>query len=100
MKKPELTTSQEQCLRNQLISPDQSGTVLRDFHTLLDHVGPEGVEAQGKYNLLPMKLIDELDRRLSRPLHLDLKRPQIRSHPYLQGLNCSFELPVLPASRG
>ena len=24
---------------------------------------------------------------MSRPLHLDLKRPQIRSHPYLQGLN-------------
>jgi hypothetical protein len=50
-------------------------------------VGHEGVEAQGKYNLLPIKLIGELDRRFSRPLHLDLTRPQIRSHPYLQGLN-------------
>ena len=87
MKQRELTTSQEQCLRNQVISPDQPGTVLHDFHTLLDYVGPEGVEAQGKYNLLPIKLIGELDRRLSRPLHLELKRPQIRSHPYLQGLN-------------
>ncbi|MGA7498838.1 MAG: hypothetical protein WBX00_19080, partial [Isosphaeraceae bacterium] len=87
MKQPELTTSQEQFLRNQVISPDQPGTVLHDFHTLLDYVGPEGVEAQGKYNLLPIKLIGELDRRLSRPLHLELKRPQIRSHPYLQGLN-------------
>ncbi len=87
MKKLELTTSQEQCLRNQVISPDQPGTVLHDFHTLLDYVGREGVAAQGKYNLLPIKLIGELDRRLSHPLHLDLKRPQIRSHPYLQGLN-------------
>ena len=87
MKKRELTASQEQCLRNQVISPDQPGTVLRDFHTLLDYMGPEGVEAQGKYNLLPIKLIDELDRRLSRPLHLEMKRPLIRSHPYLQGLN-------------
>ncbi len=87
MKNLELTTAQEQCLRNQVISSDQPGTVLRDFDALLDYVGPEGVEAQGKYNLLPMKLIGELDRRLSRPLHLDLKRPQIRSHPYLQGLN-------------
>ena len=34
-----------------------------------------------------MKFIGELDRRLSRPLHLELKRPQLRSHPYLQGLN-------------
>jgi len=87
MKQRELTTFQKQCLRNQVISPDQPGTVLHDFHTLLDHVGSEGVEAQGKYNLLPIKLIGELDRRLSRPLHLDLQRPQIRSHPYLQGLN-------------
>ncbi len=87
MKIPELTATQEQCLRNQVISPDQPGTVLRDFRALLDRVGPEGVEAQGKYNLLPMKLIDELDQRLSRPLHLEMKRPQIRSHPYLQGLN-------------
>ena len=87
MKQRELAASQEQCLRNQVISPDQPGTVLHDFHTLLDYVGPEGVEAQGKYNLLPIKLIGELDRRLSHPLHLDLKRPQIRSHPYLQGLN-------------
>lgn len=87
MKQPELTASQEHCLRNQVISFDQPGTVLHDFHTLLDYVRPEGVEAQGKYNLLPIKLIGELDRRLSHPLHFDLKRPQIRSHPYLQGLN-------------
>ena len=45
------------------------------------------MESSGKYNLLPIKLIGELDSRLSRPLHLNLKRPQIRSHPYLQGLN-------------
>jgi Plasmid pRiA4b ORF-3-like protein len=37
--------------------------------------------------MLPMKSLVELDRRLSTPLHLDLKRPQLRSHPYLQGLN-------------
>ena len=87
MKTRELTDAQEKCLRNQVISSDQPGTVLHDFNALLDYLRPEGVEAQGKYNLLPMKLIGELDQRLSRPLHLELKRPQIRSHPYLQGLN-------------
>src|SRR5262249_11207555 len=65
------------------------GAVLHDFRVLLDVLGPKGVEAAGKYNLLPIKLIGELDPLLSRPLHLELKmkRPQIRSHPYLQGLN-------------
>jgi hypothetical protein len=82
-----ITSAQEQCLRDQTITADSPGTILRDFQMLLDFLRPEGVEAGGKYNLLPIKLISELDDRLSRPLHLKLKRPQIRSHPYLQGLN-------------
>jgi hypothetical protein len=82
-----LTKAQEQCLRDQVITEDQPGPILRDFRVILDFVGPEGVEAAGKYNMLPIKCIEELDGRLSRPLHLKLKRPQIKSHPYLQGLN-------------
>jgi hypothetical protein len=87
MKPYKLTKAQEQTLRDQVITADQPGPVLRDFRVLLEFLGPEGVEAGGKYNLLPLKFIGELDRRLSRPLHLELKRPQLRSHPYLQGLN-------------
>jgi hypothetical protein len=84
-----LTAAQEQCLRDQTITLEQPGPVLRDFRVLLDFLGTGGVEAAGKYNLLPIKIIGELDSRLSRPLRLELtmKRPQIRSHPYLQGLN-------------
>jgi hypothetical protein len=82
-----LTGEQEQCLRDPVITDEQPGPVLHDFQMLLDFVGPDGAEAAGKYNLIAIKHIDELDGRLSRPLHLQLKRPQIRSHPYLQGLN-------------
>jgi pRiA4b ORF-3-like protein len=87
MKQSRLTTVQEQCLRDQAITADQPGPILRDFRVLLDFLGSEGVEAAGKYNLLPMKSIGELNPCLSRPLLLELKRPQLRSHPYLQGLN-------------
>jgi Plasmid pRiA4b ORF-3-like protein len=87
MLRQKLTKAQEQCLRDQAITNDQPGPVLRDFQVLLDFLGHEGVEASGKSNLLPMKFIEELDGRLSRPLHLDLKRPQLKSHPYLHGLN-------------
>ncbi len=83
----QLTKAQEQCLQDQVITADEPGRVLRDFRMLLDFLGPEGVEAGGKQNLLPRKFIGELDARLSRPLHLELKRPVLRSHPYLQGLN-------------
>jgi hypothetical protein len=82
-----LTTSQEKHLRSQIISDDQPGSVLHDFGMLLDFLGENGVEAGGKYNLLPIRLIGELERHLSRPLTLELKRPQIKSHPYIQGLN-------------
>jgi hypothetical protein len=87
MRPRQLTTAQEQILRDQDISDDQPGSVLHDFGVLLDALSPDGVEAGGKYHLIPIKLIGELDQRLNRPLELELKRPQIRSHPYLQGLN-------------
>ena len=87
MKTITFTEAHERCLREQTIAEDQPGTVLRDFGMLLEFVGPQGVEAGGQYNMLPIKSIKELDSRLSRPLDLKLKRPQIRSHPYLQGLN-------------
>jgi hypothetical protein len=82
-----VTEAHEQCLRDQVITADQPGSALRDFGMLLEFVGADGVEAAGKYNLIAIKHIPELDERLTRPLHLNMKRPQIRSHPYLQGLN-------------
>ncbi len=91
-KKTKLILSQEheRILREQVIDGNQPGPILRNFQMLLDSVGPKGVKAGGKYNLLPIDVIGELDRRLSRPLNLELKRPQLRSHPYLQGLHLLF----------
>jgi hypothetical protein len=82
-----LSKEQQELLRAQVIDAAHPGPILRDFQTLLDFVGPQGVKAPGKYNLLPLGAIGELNERLSRPLRLDLKRPQLRSHPYLQGLH-------------
>jgi hypothetical protein len=83
-----LTEAQEQLLRNQVIDANQPGAVLRDFRTVLDFVGTQGVKAVGKYNMLPIESIQELNQKLSRPLLLGAwKRPQLRSHPYLQGLH-------------
>src|SRR5262249_8037397 len=72
-----------------VIDLDRPGAVLHDFRVVLDFLGPDGVPAAGKYNLLPITAVNELDPKLRRPLRLDrnLKRPQLRSHPYLQGLH-------------
>ncbi len=83
-----LTKAQKHLLREQVIDANQPGPVLRDFRTVLDFVGTKGVKAAGKYNLLPIESIQELNSKLSRPLLLGtMKRPLLRSHPYLQGLN-------------
>ncbi len=82
-----LTEAHEQTMRAQAIDDAHPGTVLRDFATVLDYVGTQGVKAGGKYNLLPITAIEPLDEKLTRPLRLAMKRPQLRSHPYLQGLH-------------
>lgn len=82
-----LTKEQEQLLREQPVDQNRPGTVLRDATTVLDFVGPGGLKSTGKYNLLPIDALPELDERLSHPLRLPLERPQLRSHPYLQGLH-------------
>jgi hypothetical protein len=83
----EFIETHEKCLREQVITADQPGPILSDFRVILDLLGPDGVESVGKYNLLPLKFLGDLDSCLSRPLHLELKRPRLGSHPYLQGLN-------------
>jgi hypothetical protein len=74
--------------------------VLHDFQIVLDYVGLQGVKAAGKYNLLPLEAIGELDQRFSRPLRLELKRPQLRSHPYLQGLHLLLRASGLGRTEG
>jgi hypothetical protein len=86
MKPVQLSEEHQRILRSQVFD-DQPGPILHDFRVVLDYIGPEGVKAGGQYNLLPIAAIPELDEKLSRPLHLPLKRPQLRSHPYLQGLH-------------
>jgi hypothetical protein len=81
------STDRKKLLCEQVIDRDRPGPVLRDFEMLLDFVGADGVKAAGKHNLLPIDAIPSLDERLARPLRLNLARPQLRSHPYLQGLH-------------
>jgi Plasmid pRiA4b ORF-3-like protein len=81
-----LTKAQKQILHDQTIEADRPGTILRDFQSVLDFMGTGGIKAAGKYNLFPIDKLDELNQRLSRPLSLALKRPQLRSYPHLQGL--------------
>jgi hypothetical protein len=76
----------QQVLHDQSIDEDQPGTILRDFRTLLEFIGVEGLKTTGKHFLLPQSRLQELNERMSRPLVHQLKRPQQRSFPHLHGL--------------
>ena len=81
-----LSPGTQAVLRKQTFDEEGPGTILRDFQTLLDVVGPDGVKTASKHYLLPMKSLADLNARLSRPIELCLKRPQQRSYPHISGL--------------
>jgi hypothetical protein len=83
-----VTRDREQILQQQVFDAEHPGAILHDFGAVLDFVASHDLKTAGKHNLLPIEVIFDLDARLMRPLRLEqvMKRPQLRSHPYLQGL--------------
>ncbi len=73
-------------LQQQQITETQPGSILKDFQTLLDFIGDEGIGVSGKYCLIPLKLLSDLNQRLSIPIELDLKRPTQKSYSPINGL--------------
>ena len=73
-------------LHDQVVDDDHPGSILRDFETLLEFVGEEGLQTTGKYYFLPQSKLDQLNSVMSHPVVHRLKRPQQRSFPHLHGL--------------
>ena len=84
-KKATLTPDQIQCLKNQTFSDNEPGTLLKDFSTLLDFIGPTGIPVSGKNHLIAIKLLP-LNQLMTNPLDAKLKRPQQKSFPHINGL--------------
>jgi hypothetical protein len=74
-------------LRETAITLDHPGPILRDFQTLLDFIGPNGVPAGGQHHLLPINILPTLNQHMTWPIKIDLGRPQLKSYPNLQGLH-------------
>ncbi len=72
-------------LASQRIDENGPGSILMDFEVLLGFV-EGGVRSTGKYHLLPMARLFELDELMTKPLRPRLKRPQQKSFPHLNGL--------------
>ena len=62
------------------------GTILRDFEALLEFFGSRTVETTGKRGALPVRILPELNRRLSRVTEGVSPRARLGGYPYIQGL--------------
>jgi len=83
---PPLSEDAIAIISQQRITETEPGTILQDFQTLLDFIGDRGIPVSGKQNLLPMKILAELNQHLSEPIQTNLKRPQQKSYPPINGL--------------
>lgn len=72
-------------LQQQQITETEPGKILQDFQTILEFVG-DGIPVSGVNHLFPLNALRDLNDRLSTPIPLDLKRPQMKSFPTIQGL--------------
>ncbi len=73
-------------LKTLTINENHSGTILKDFQTLLDFIGPAGRAVSGKRQQFSIKDLAELNQQLSTPIDIDLKRPAQKSYPPIHGL--------------
>lgn len=81
-----LAARHQQVLRDQLIDNTSPGSILHDFSVLLESLQPDGLQASGTYQLLPIKILDQLNSQLARPIEHGLTRPQQKSFPHINGL--------------
>ena len=85
-KEPALTEDDAEHLRAQSITESSPGTILQDFQTLLDFIDENQVTLSSKLKHLSLKFLQTLNQRLSQPIEIDLKRPQQKSYPNINGL--------------
>jgi hypothetical protein len=81
-----LSVEQRQMLRQQVINEDGPGAILRDFDTLVELVGLDGIRVTDSQHFLPMKVLPQLNASLTRPIQFGLKRAQQKSYPHIHGL--------------
>ncbi|MDM8565601.1 plasmid pRiA4b ORF-3 family protein [Candidatus Halobeggiatoa sp. HSG11] len=81
-----LTKEAAQIFKKQEISDNAPGSILKDFSTMLDFIGEKGIETAGKYDLFSMKILTEINSQLTHPVNLNLKRPQQKSFPHVNGI--------------
>jgi len=82
-----LSSAQETLLRNQEITRNAPGTILRDVDTMLDLVGEDGLRVSESRGAIYTKRLSEINDQLSHSLEVDYKRLTQKAFPTIAGLN-------------
>ena len=83
---PPLSGKNQEILKETTIDTYHPGTILADWQTMLDWIGEDGIEVSKKQCYFSMKVLAEINQKLTHPVLIDLNRPQQKSYPYIHGL--------------
>lgn len=70
----------------QIIDYYNPGSVLKDFETLLEFIDYKSIKVTEKNNILPLKVLPELNSMMTTPDETNLKRPQQKNYPHINAL--------------
>ena len=80
------TDEKKALLKAQVITQSEPGTILKDFQTLLEAIGSQGLTVSAKRQHIPTQQLADINQRLAHPIQIDLSRPQQKSYPHIHGL--------------
>lgn len=82
------TPAQIEILKKQQFGGTKPGTLLKDFNSLLEFIGETGIAVSEKNQLFARNTLAELNRLLTHPLDVKLKRPVQNPSLILMGFTC------------
>jgi hypothetical protein len=82
----ELTDEHVRTLRALRVDENGPGTILHDFQSLLAFVRGRDLPVSKVHQLLPLKVLPQINALLRQPIEVRLQRPQLKSYPHVQGL--------------
>lgn len=84
--KLKFSPEQKQMLRDIVIDESGPGTILRDFNSLFNFLSEESVVPVTGTHQLPIRVLPEINARMTHSLQQGLRRPQQKSYPHVNGL--------------
>jgi hypothetical protein len=83
---PQVLPEHKKILQNLVIDVHGPGNILRDFETLLGYLKEKDGVAITPSGQLSLDTLQAINARLAHPIQVNLKRPQQKSYPPIQGL--------------